>query len=933
MDETSYRNLILGLPFGYAYQRLLMDDSGKPCDYEFIEANKAFRDLSGFGELDFVGRKASELIPGLWTAGLDWVSLYGEIAMNGGSREFEQYSQQWDKWFKIYVSSPEYLYFTTIIIDDTLEKKQFSELNHFFTVSLDLLCIADMEGNFLKVNKEWEHVLGFPKEELEGRKYLEFVHPDDTDATIEAIHTLQKQGSMEGFVNRCLRNDGSFRSLEWSSRRQGKLVFSAARDITEHLKTEQSLKQESTMLMNLLDSIPDLVFFKDTEGRYLGCNLEFSRYTGISKESLTGHLDSDFFPAETAAAYRQKDIEALGADKTGSNEEWIRYPDGTEQVMETKKAPLRDSNGKVVGLIGISRNIMARKKAELLLLEQEKNFHTFFDSLEDMVFVIAMDGKIIFANRSVSNKLGYEDDELSCMMFYDVHQAEASEKATHIFDDMLHGNTNTCKLPLVTRNGVCIPVESRIWTGKWNGEHCVFSVFKDLSELDEALDKFQSLFDFNPSLLAVLGRTGDRYSILDINQAFLEKTGFNKEEIIGAGLSSNVLGRDFGLPEKIASEVERLGCLKNIDISMNTKSGNILTGMLSGTLIENESRSLILIAISDTSAQKEAENNLRKKVVMESHIAEASIRFINLKAAEIDQAINESLSGIGSLMRVDRGYVFIFGTDYDYCTKVHEWCSPEITPRISVLQDIESGLLPWWMERMQRHENIVLPSIRDVPEEARPERGLLEFQQIRSIILVPMFWGGRLEGFIGFDSVTVERHWNPEDIAPLELLSSIIISAMKRKESERELQRTQDSLKELNASLEKRVEERTQKLLVSLANLKETQQTMMQQEKLASLGQLAAGVAHEINNPTGYIMSNLFTFSGYFTVLTKMVDTYTEALTYWEKSCPPEARKLIAEIEEIKQLEDYNYIRNDGLELLKESIDGTNRIKGIVVGL
>jgi len=933
MDETTYKYLIFNSPFGYAYHRILFDSEGLPCDFEFIEVNKAFEMLSNLQNTDLVGKKASEVSLGFKTSNNDLVTLYGGIALQGGTCEFEEYSTSLDKWYKVTAYSLTATYFITVFLDITVEKRRLSELDSFFSVSLQLLCIADTTGRFLKMNKEWEHVLGFTVEELEHKNLLDLVHSDDLQATISAMASLDRQEPVRNFVNRFLSKDGTYRYLEWRSQPQGQLIFAAARDITENLQMERSLKQESALLLNLLDSIPDLVFFKNVEGRYLGCNNEFSRYSGVSRDALIGHTDEDLFPEHMARAYRENDLRVLAEDQPRDTEEWIRYPDGSDQLMETKKAPLKDSSGNVIGLLGITRNIMARKVAETRLLEQENNFHTFFDSLEDMAFVGTPEGRIIFANRSVSEKLGYGTDELLALNFLDVHPSGLRAEAASKFRQIQAGEENTCSLPLETKSGVQIAVQTRAWKGRWNGGDCIFGVSKDLSTLQTALEKFQSLFDFNPALLTVLEKGEGGYVVQDINQAFIDKTGFSKGEIIGRNLAVTGLVKTNDMLHTMFAEVELNGSVKNIDITLSGKNGSLLTGVLSGNMIKKGARSLVLTAISDISAQKEAEDTLRRIVAMETHIAETSTRFINLNASEIDRTISKSLGEIGSLLNVDRVYIFLFNVDQGTCSNTHEWCSAGTGAQIDQLQDIPETELPWWMERMRCNENIILSHLEDLPPEACSEKAILESQHIKSLLVVPMVWSGHLEGFMGFDSVSKAKKWISEDIAPLELLSSIITGALKRKESEQELQKMQDSLRELNVSLERRVEERTGKLRVSLASLKKAQQTIIQQEKLASLGQLAAGVAHEINNPTGYIMCNLNTLSDYFSVMARIVEKYDEAITSMQESVPPAAEQSFKEIEEYKLLEDYAFIMKDGFDLLKESIDGANRIKGIVVGL
>ncbi|MFB1489602.1 MULTISPECIES: response regulator [unclassified Thiocapsa] len=112
------------------------------------------------------------------------------------------------------------------------------ELNRFFTTGLDMFCIVNAEGSFLRVNPEWERTLGYPPEELEGHPFIDFVHPQDRDATLEATRRLNAQGTILDFENRYRCRDGSYRWIEWRSFPSGELIYAAARDVTERKRTQ-----------------------------------------------------------------------------------------------------------------------------------------------------------------------------------------------------------------------------------------------------------------------------------------------------------------------------------------------------------------------------------------------------------------------------------------------------------------------------------------------------------------------------------------------------------------------------------------------------------------------------------------------------------------------------------------------------------------------
>ena len=137
----------------------------------------------------------------------------------------------------------------TAVEERTAELREKSEeLDLFFTSTLDLLCIADTDGYFRKLNPEWEKALGYPLDELVGRKFLDLIHPDDLESALQAIATLSDQNPLLSFTNRYLHKDGSYRWLEWRSYPVGKKIYAAARDITERMKMEAELAERSAKL-------------------------------------------------------------------------------------------------------------------------------------------------------------------------------------------------------------------------------------------------------------------------------------------------------------------------------------------------------------------------------------------------------------------------------------------------------------------------------------------------------------------------------------------------------------------------------------------------------------------------------------------------------------------------------------------------------------
>ncbi len=127
----------------------------------------------------------------------------------------------------------------------------------------------------------------------------------------------------------------------------------------------ESLQTTSSLLTALRDGIPDLIFYKDKKGVFLGCNQSFCDFVGKESEfEIIGMTDYDLCGKEQANFFRDKDVEVLKDGIPKRNDEWGTYPDGKRVLFDTLKAPLQNTQGHVIGLIGICRDITERKQLE-----------------------------------------------------------------------------------------------------------------------------------------------------------------------------------------------------------------------------------------------------------------------------------------------------------------------------------------------------------------------------------------------------------------------------------------------------------------------------------------------------------------------------------------------------------------------------------------
>ena len=181
--------------------------------------------------------------------------------------------------------------------------------------------------------------------------------------------------------------------------------------------------------------------------------------------------------------------------------------------------------GKVRDITAI---IVRREEA---LRESELNFRIFFDTMDDLMFVGGPAGQILHANVAVVKKLGFSLEELRRMSFLDLHPPDKRQEAETIISAMSAGETDSCPLPLQSKLGMLLPVETRVWKGQWDGSGCLFGISRDLSKEQEALQKFNRLFFSNPAPMALSNFIDSCF--VEVNAAFVRTTGYAREEVLG----------------------------------------------------------------------------------------------------------------------------------------------------------------------------------------------------------------------------------------------------------------------------------------------------------------------------------------------------------------------------------------------------------------
>lgn len=263
------------------------------------------------------------------------------------------------------------------------------ELERFFSVNLDLLCIADVYGRFIRVNKAWENILGYSKEYLQGREFLEFVHPDDIASTLGIMSELKNQKQVSNFVNRYRCLDGTYRFIEWRSHPHGDLVYAAARDITERKNIEDALFIEKEIFQTTLLSIGDGVISVDKDGKIVLLNNMAEQLTGWSHSETAGKPFEDFFNIIDEISRKKSENPISKVIQTGetvelSNNLSLINKYGDEISIEYSASPIKNKTSEIQGAVLVLRDVTEKRKT--LKQVEYLSFHDYLTGLYNRRF-------------------------------------------------------------------------------------------------------------------------------------------------------------------------------------------------------------------------------------------------------------------------------------------------------------------------------------------------------------------------------------------------------------------------------------------------------------------------------------------------------------------------------------------------------------------
>ncbi len=383
----------------------------------------------------------------------------------------------------------------------------------------------------------------------------------------------------------------------------------------ELIQSKRQLIQDKSLFQSIINGIPDLIFYKKPNGDYIGCNKAFSNYLDKTETQIKGKDDHALFDTRLAEFFIKKDNQLIETGEAVSNEEWVTYPSGKRVLLDTLKTPFYASDGSLLGIVGISRDITERKKTEDLLLKSESIYKNVLSSALDGFMIISMQGTIIDVNKAYAELSGYEKHELRGLNINHLDASQSRQftlkQAQQIIQNRGERYTSCHK----HKDGHLIEVEINItYWGEEGGKFFIF--IKDITEriaaekkLLQSESKFRRIFETTPTI-AVQGYNKER-KVIYWNKASEALYGYSSQEAMGRQLEELIIPEE--MKENVINDVDHWletgVAMPASELTLKHASGSPVTVFSSHAMITGTNDEIEMYCIDiDLSAQKKAED-------------------------------------------------------------------------------------------------------------------------------------------------------------------------------------------------------------------------------------------------------------------------------------------------------------------------------------
>ena len=378
-SEESYSSLFASMMEGVAHCKMLFVD-GKPQDFVYLNVNDSFGRLTGLKNV--IGKKVTEVIPGIRELNPKLFEVYGRVARSGNPEKLETYVEPLGIWFAISVYSPKKEHFVALF-DNITDRKQAEEalrrseerykaIFDNASIGIDMM---DAEGRFLQVNNALTQMLGYSGDELLNLTIFDITHPDDAESTrLHHDQMANAESAPYRLQKRYVKKDGHvvWTDVYVSSLRDSKGGHLATIGVISDITQRVAVQEERERLASAIEQAAEVVVITDGGGNIRYVNPAFEKVTGYTRSEALGLTPRLLKSGEHDKEFYKQLWNTIKRGQVWSGRLVNRRKDGRLYQEEATISPVRDSSGNIVNFVAVKRDITEHLELASQLLQAQK---------------------------------------------------------------------------------------------------------------------------------------------------------------------------------------------------------------------------------------------------------------------------------------------------------------------------------------------------------------------------------------------------------------------------------------------------------------------------------------------------------------------------------------------------------------------------------
>jgi two-component system, cell cycle sensor histidine kinase and response regulator CckA len=663
--EQQYQTLFREMIDGFAVHKIICNERDEPVDYRFLAVNPAFERMTGLKAEGIIGKTVKEVLPNTEPY---WIQKYGRVALTGESITFENYSQEFDRYFYVTAFRPAINQFACIFVDITERKRSEkalleSEKKYRLLADnvRDVIWMRDLDLKLTYVSPSIEVFSGYTVEEALDRNLAEVLTPDSARLAVEtftdAMQDLKSGMDLRDEYEIDLEHISKDGRKLWMQCKvsplrddKGKVVgmLGVSRDITDRKEAERALWESEEKFRLTFISSPDSVNINRLrDGLYIDINEGFTLLTGFTRQDVIGKT-SEEIQIWADMADRRNLVRMLEEKGVCENlEARFRRKDGslTTALMSARVISLQGEPH----IISITRDISDRIEAEAAIRKSEEEHRSILKTAMDGFCLINLAGRLIEVNETYCQMSGYSEQELLSRKLSDLETLETAQETIAHMERIIEHGEDRFETVQRRKDGKLFNVEVSVQYNAYEGGRFI-AFLRDITErkaseksLRQIGEKYRQIFE---NIQDVYYESGLDGRILEVSPSIERMSEYRREDLLGKSLYDI-----YANPEERTGFVRQIlekGRLNEYEISLKDKDGSMRPCSVTTSIVRDEQGKPVKLvgSMRDISDRKQSE---KETLELKEQLHRAQkMEAMGLLAGGVAHDLNNILSGIVS---------------------------------------------------------------------------------------------------------------------------------------------------------------------------------------------------------------------------------------------------------------------------------------------